>query len=216
LPIASQDMLRKKPCERFLAQAILIFVTDNLPGRITEPKALRALSHPTRWAIVDLLRLEQTVTATRCAEVIGESVASCSYHLGMLAKYGFVEQAEGGQGREKPWKLSQQRQSWSLDGMDTEGQLAVETLSEVYLDHTVAQMKEYVRRSGREPDEWRQSAGSWGTLGYLSADELAALAAEFAAICDRYTARIDDPSLRPEGARPVRIFLTTWLPRPPS
>jgi predicted transcriptional regulator len=81
-------------------------MTENLPGRITDPKALRALSHPTRWKLIELLGLERTATATRCAEFTGESVASCSYHLNMLAKYGFVEQAEGGTGREKPWKLT--------------------------------------------------------------------------------------------------------------
>ncbi|MDT7710362.1 MAG: hypothetical protein QOG20_5969 [Pseudonocardiales bacterium] len=195
---------------------MLTRVTENSPGQITEQAALRALSHPTRWAIVDLLGLERTATATRCAEVTGESVASCSYHLGMLAKYGLVEQAEGGQGREKPWKLTSSRQSWSLDDMDTEGALAVETLTEVYIDHHAARMKDHVRRSSREAPEWRRNAGSFATTTYLSAAEMAELAAEFQTIVARYQDRIEDPSLRPEGSRPVRMLLTAWLPRPPA
>ena len=42
--------------------------------RITDPKALRALSHPTRWKLIELLGLEPAATATRCAEFTGESV----------------------------------------------------------------------------------------------------------------------------------------------
>lgn len=187
-----------------------------MPGRITEPKVLRALSHPTRWAIMELLGIDRTATATRCAEITGESVASCSYHLGILAKYGFVEPAEGGQGRERPWRLVQVSTSWSNDGMDDDGELAVETLSEVYLDHTVSQMKDYLRRSSRETEQWRPHAGWWATIAHLTADELEGLAAELAAITDRYRERIENPALRPEGSRPVRVFLASWLPRPPT
>ncbi len=191
-------------------------MTENLPGRITEPKALRALSHPTRWAIVDLLGLELTATATRCAEITGESVASCSYHLGMLAKYGFVEPAEGGEGREKPWKLVSLHSSWDMREKDDEGQMAVETLNEVFVDHQAAQQKEYIRRASREAEEWRTYAGSWSTTPYLTATELAEVAAEYEAICARFRDRIADPSLRPEGSRPVRLYLASWLPRPPD
>lgn len=193
---------------------MLIRVTENLPGRITEPKALRALSHPTRVAIVDLLGVELAATATRCAEITGESVASCSYHLGMLAKYGFVEPAAGGEGREKPWKLVSLHHSFDMEDMDDEGQLAVEALSEVFIDHHAAQHKEFIRRASREPEEWRRSAGSWSTTPYLTAAEFAEVAAEYEAICARYRDRIADPSLRPEGSRPVRLYLTSWLTRP--
>jgi hypothetical protein len=62
---------------------------SQFPGR--DPMALRALAHPLRWKLLDLLGSEESATATRCAEVIGHSVASCGYHLGILAKYGYVE-----------------------------------------------------------------------------------------------------------------------------
>jgi hypothetical protein len=43
-----------------------------------DPKTLRALAHPLRWRLIDLIDSEATATATRCAEILGESVASCS------------------------------------------------------------------------------------------------------------------------------------------
>jgi hypothetical protein len=187
-------------------------VTENVSGRITDPKALRALSHPTRWKLIDLLGLENTATATRCAEFTGESVASCSYHLNMLAKYGFVEEADRGHGREKPWRLARRNQSWDPEGLDPEGVLAAETLTEVYLDHELGRMKDFLRRYDREPSEWWSATGSWATTTHLTLDELRAVAAELAAIAERFQDRVEDPALRPEGSRLVRLFLAGYLP----
>jgi len=182
-------------------------------GLITEPQRLRALSHPTRLAMLEILAIDDSATATRCAELTGESVASCSYHLGMLAKYGFVEPAEGS-GREKPWRLLQRNQSWTAEGMDPEGELAVEALNATYVDHTAEEMKAALRRSSREPEEWRRVNGSSGASVYLTVDEALALRDELLAIAERYEARATDPSLRPAGSRPVRLFLARWLARP--
>jgi hypothetical protein len=156
-----------------------------------------------------------TATATRCAEFTGESVASCSYHLSILAKYGFVEQADSGQGREKPWKLARQEQNWDPEGLDPEGVLAAETLTEVYLDHEVARMKDHLRRYGREPDDWWRACGSWATTTHLTLDELREIGAQLRAITDRFRERRTDPSTRPEGSRPVRLFMTSYLPPVP-
>ena len=74
-----------------------------------DPRALRALAHPLRWQLIDLIGSE--ATATRCAEVLGESVASCSYHLGILGKYGYIELVPGQAGKEKPWRLASRQQN---------------------------------------------------------------------------------------------------------
>ncbi|MGI5125557.1 ArsR/SmtB family transcription factor [Pseudonocardia sp. CA-107938] len=182
-------------------------------GLITEPQRLRAMSHPTRLAILELLAIDETATATRCAELTGESVASCSYHLGMLAKYGFIEAVEG-PGREKPWRLLQREQSWTTRSLDPEGALAAEALTETFIDHVAEQMKAAFRRSGLEPEEWREANGSSGAAVYLTPDELRALKEELLAIAGRYEPRNTDPSLRPPGSRPVRLFMARWLARP--
>jgi hypothetical protein len=204
----------KVPCARNLVKGILLNVAEQLPERITDPKALRALSHPTRWKLIELLGLERTATATRCAEFTGESVASCSYHLNMLAKYGFVEQADGGTGREKPWKLVKYDQSWDTDGLEPEGAMAAETLTEVFLDYEVGRIKEFNRRRDREPEEWRRHARTRATITWLTADELAEVSRDLAAVWSRYDGRLEDPSLRPEGSRAVRLFLAQYLPQP--
>src|SRR5918999_5562037 len=71
---------------------------------LEDPKALRALAHPVRLRVRELLREEGPMTATEVAERIGESPANCSFHLRTLAKYGFIEEAERGKGRNRPWR----------------------------------------------------------------------------------------------------------------
>ena len=69
---------------------------------LSDPRALRALAHPTRLAIRELLLREGSLTATQASRLLGESTASTSYHLRQLAKYGFIEPAEGGRGPRTP------------------------------------------------------------------------------------------------------------------
>jgi hypothetical protein len=65
-------------------------------------------------ALVALLRRDGPQTATQAARAIGESVASCSFHLRQLAKYGLVEEA-GGRGREKPWRATAMFTDFDVD-----------------------------------------------------------------------------------------------------
>src|SRR3954462_6823249 len=134
-------------------------MTQDLPGRVTDPLALRALSHPTRWKLIELLGLEESATATRCAEFTGESVASCSYHLGILAKYGFVEPADPGRGREKPWRATSQRLSVSSLGLEPEAAMAAEAVTEVFLDHEFGRHREFLHRLDRETTPWQEATG---------------------------------------------------------
>ncbi|GMA33835.1 ArsR/SmtB family transcription factor [Demequina litorisediminis] len=47
---------------------------------ITDPSELRALAHPVRFALLDLLAAGP-LTATQCGERLGQTPANCSYHL---------------------------------------------------------------------------------------------------------------------------------------
>src|SRR5262245_34883612 len=72
---------------------------------LSDPKAMRALAHPARLAMLSRLGSEGPATATEVAEAAGVTPSAASYHLRMLAKYGFVEDAPPrGDGRERLWK----------------------------------------------------------------------------------------------------------------
>ena len=79
---------------------------------LTDPKAIRALAHPVRMALLEALGHAGTLTATQASEMLGESPANCAFHLRTLAKYGFVEEAGGGRGRERPWRQTYDGMSW--------------------------------------------------------------------------------------------------------
>src|SRR3954453_23158674 len=76
---------------------------DTAP-EVTDPKAMRALAHPVRIALLEALTIHAQLTATEAGELVGESPANTSFHLRQLAKYGYVEEAEGGTGRPRPSK----------------------------------------------------------------------------------------------------------------
>jgi predicted ArsR family transcriptional regulator len=193
-------------------------MADEKPvDRIRDPKRLRALAHPLRWKLTTLIDSEGTATATRCAEVLGESVASCSYHLNMLAKYDFVEEAPGGQGREKPWKLTNRRTEFSAEGLDLEGKLAAEAAAETFLDHEMEVLRQRLRLRDTEPAEWRKGTGTSSTTAYLTVEEATEVRRAIIHLMDRVEDRWENPELRPEGARQVRMFAAMFLnPLPPE
>jgi hypothetical protein len=166
---------------------------------------------------MSLIDSEETATATRCAEVLGESVASCSYHLNMLAKYDFVEEAPGGHGREKPWRLVSRDQSFSPDGLGEEGQLAAEAAGDAFLDNEFGVMRDRLRRRSLEPPEWRrESTGFSASTLYLTPAEAIELRRHITELTEQHDDRWSEPDLRPSDARQVRVFLSlTVAPRYP-
>src|SRR3954466_8129577 len=102
---------------------------------LTDPRALRAVAHPIRLELIGLLRRSGPLTATEAAARIGESPASCSFHLRQLAKYGLVEEAGGGRGRQRPWRATAPLTSWPPAGDDDDDrQEATAMLSRVVVE----------------------------------------------------------------------------------
>jgi hypothetical protein len=191
-------------------QSILWFMTGKTPrGVRPDPMALRALTHPVRWKLIDLLTSETTVTVTRCAEVLGESTASCSYHLGMLAKYGYIELVPGRVGREKPWQMVDRGGPLSLapPGLDDEGAVASEAALEAFIDHEAAGLKDRLRRRDRQPQEWQQASILAGMTTWLTAEEMKSLGEQFIQIMDTLAGRTKGSS--PAGACEVRLFVSS-------
>ena len=186
-------------------------MTDSSPS----PAALRlrALAHPLRWKLFDIVGREGTATATRCAELTGESVASCSYHLNILGKYGYVEQVPG-PGREKPWRSISVRQDLSAPGPELEDRLAAEAAGEAFLEHEFDRLRTWSRLRDSEPKEWQDATGVIGSTIWVTAEELQQIHDQLWQILERYTERIEDPSLRPPGARAARALAFTAVSPP--
>jgi predicted ArsR family transcriptional regulator len=184
-----------------------VAATSAGPSRLTttDPERIRALSHPLRLVLLDLLNDEGDATATRCAELTGESVPSCSFHLRMLAKYGYVEPAER-RGREKPWRLTARRREVRPDAGDPASVRAVETLATLTVEQEAARIRDWLATATAEPAEWLDAITVARSSFWATAEELAEFGRDLRALSDRFAGRWTDPSLRPPGSRPARLF----------
>lgn len=73
--------------------------------RVLDSGALRALAHPLRVRIYDILSQYGPQTASSLAGMLGESSGSTSYHLRALAKHDLIhEAADRGTARERWWE----------------------------------------------------------------------------------------------------------------
>jgi predicted ArsR family transcriptional regulator len=171
------------------------------------------VAHPTRLELIGLLRRGGPLTATEAAERIGESPASCSFHLRQLAKYGLVEEAGGGRGRQRPWRATAIATEWSSGGADEEMQVAGEMLSRVVVERWFESAVEWVERQRREPREWADAAMIGDALVYLTPAQLREVEAKFRELVEPHLKKLEDGEPPAPGTRPVSV-ITLAFPLP--
>lgn len=189
-----------------------------MPGRraveLTDPRALRALAHPIRLELIGLLRSGGPLTATQAGERIGESPASCSFHLRQLAKYGLVEEAGGGQGRERPWQATSISTEWAARAGDVETDAAGAMLSRVVVERYFRSALAWLDRRGSEDPEWVEAAAISDALVYMTPEELRRFDHGIRALLEPYLKRLEDKEQPAEGSRPVNLIAIGFpLPR---
>ncbi|MFC8075244.1 helix-turn-helix domain-containing protein [Streptomyces sp. NPDC057307] len=185
---------------------------DRAPGarEVTDPRAMRALAHPLRLELLEQLALAGTLTAAQAGELVGETPANCSFHLRTLAKYGFVEEAAGGRGRERPWRRVPGGIGTPevLDG--TEASAGGRALTDVIMNRHLETIRKHraVTQPGL-PAEWQQLGGHSSAVLHLTLEEMAELRTDLLALLARHA----DRTTRPAGSRPVQMF-TYAMPGP--
>jgi DNA-binding transcriptional ArsR family regulator len=175
---------------------------------ITDPRAMRALAHPVRLAILERLQRHGPSTASALAPEVGATPSVTSWHLRHLAGFGLVRDADPSTDRrERRWEAVARGFAFEVpeDDTDTERRSAARTLS--------AQM---FRRAGDFPARWlvetepglepvwRRAAGLANTRVVVSAEELAAIEDGIVRVLAPYVTR--NPSERPVAARGVRLI----------
>jgi DNA-binding Lrp family transcriptional regulator len=177
------------------------------PRELTDPRAMRALTHPVRLALIEAMgHAGRPLTATEAGELIGESPTTCSFHLRQLAKYGFVEEAAAGPGRRRPWRLSGMGVRFTDAHEDPEAATAATVLGRVlrarWLDRARASLED---RHALSP-EWREATGDFQYVLHVTPEELEGIQREVIDLLTRYHDRAADPSLRPERSRPIEAL----------
>jgi predicted ArsR family transcriptional regulator len=174
--------------------------------QLTDPRALRAVAHPTRLKLLGELRRVGPLTATQAGERIGESPAGCSYHLRQLAKYGLVEEAGGGRGRARPWQATAMGHEWASRGPSGEPDEASDLLTRVVVERWFEEALHWVEQRAEETEEWAEAAVIDERLLYVTPAELEELNRQVAELVAPYRRRVTDLDARPAGGRAVTFI----------
>jgi DNA-binding transcriptional ArsR family regulator len=179
--------------------------------KITDAQTMRALAHPVRIALIEELGTGGPMTATEVGERIGESPTTCSFHLRQLSKYGFVEEAGGGKGRARPWRMTSIGMSWGSAHDDPEAEIAASALTRVIRERQLDRYRTWLQTKAAYPRRWREAAGDSEWASYLTVEELEQLSEELATLLrSRFAERLTDPSKRPPGSVLVEMLMFSY------
>lgn len=185
-----------------------VTAADDLPParRVSDPRELRALAHPRRVELLELLAAHGPLTASQCAQHVGDSAASCSYHLRQLARYGHVEEAPGGRGRERPWRIRRHAITFGGAGGGVAEQAAAQALAAIVDQTRFAAASAYRARHASEPARWQEASLSTDAVSWMTAEELADVGRQLVELFAPYAERWLVRGERPAGSRPVQLF----------
>jgi DNA-binding transcriptional ArsR family regulator len=192
--------------------------TEREPGsaRATAHRAIRdvpslqALAHPTRLALLEAIGLAGAMTATQASEVVGESPTACAYHLRMLARLGFIEEAGGGKGRERPWRLVPVGMSIGEEPDDPATAKASAALEKILLERFISNIRRFDLTRSRYAQEVQDVTDTIQSIAFATPEEMVRLREELIALLSRYVGRLD-PALRPAGGYPFEVIVFTHV-----
>jgi DNA-binding transcriptional ArsR family regulator len=180
-------------------------VRDEEPRQLTDPRVVRALAHPVRLALLEALLREGPLTATEAAELLSDSPGNMSWHLQTLAKYGYVEEAEGGVGRRRPWRRVAIGTTYDETPENPELSMAAATLSQLGHERSLDRLRVWFGERASYPQEWQQAWFSLNSLNYLLPEELEKLGEDINALLTPFRDRVAHPDRRPAGSKPVGV-----------
>jgi DNA-binding transcriptional ArsR family regulator len=177
--------------------------------KITDTAVLKALAHPLRLRLYELLSARGPATATQLGRHVDEAAGLLSYHLRQLAVHGYVEEAPelASDGRERWWRVVPGGISWSTaDFLGEPGGRAVAgTAERMLLGRQLDRLQQYTERQDAWGPDWVDAAIGTDALLRLTPDELRAFGAEIQAVVSRWANR-DVPTDDAGGAERADVF----------
>jgi DNA-binding Lrp family transcriptional regulator len=168
---------------------------ENWGVRLTDPAVLRALGHPARLRMLDVLQAKGGATATTCSEVVGLSASACSWHLRQLAAVGLVrDSGPGADGRQRVWKAAVPNwqfdvQSIDADPVEAQGVDVAVTQALLQASDAVVEAHTVRNAQGQETAEWRKASLVSNNSLRVTADELTYLVAQIMDLLEPYRLR---------------------------
>lgn len=170
---------------------------------LTDARALRALAHPARAAVIDTLFQGGERTASELADLTGLTPSAMSYHLRALQKWGIVRRAEARRDqRERPWVRAAKGLSWSSD---IGSPVINDAVAERYLGRLRNDLAGWQRTRDSWPAEWHDLGSFTRGFPLLTADEMRRLD-ELVVDAVKMLAAGRTEAACPPGARRVAYF----------
>ncbi len=173
---------------------------------ITDPRAMRALSHPVRLRILDQLKRYGPATATSLSPIVGASPSVTSWHLRHLAEFGLVRDADVvADGRRRWWEAVARGYRFAVPDNEA-GRAASRLLS----SQMFAQYEQLPRHwidqvAPRLSGPWQRLGGLANTRVALTPDELDQVENAIEELLTPYVLRQDTDGV-PANARSVRLM----------
>ncbi|GAD32992.1 putative transcriptional regulator [Microbacterium sp. TS-1] len=156
--------------------------------RTLDSGALRALAHPVRVRLYDILSQQGPQTASSLAAMTGESSGSTSYHLRALAKHDLIREIpDRGTARERWWERPSGGVSFpGPDSLRTPaGRAATQVVMGEFLDRRHEQLMRFVGTTLRdELDPWAENALITSATVSLTAAQLGEVNARIQRVID--------------------------------
>ncbi|OYC95224.1 winged helix-turn-helix domain-containing protein [Microbacterium sp. Yaish 1] len=156
--------------------------------RTLDSGALRALAHPVRVRLYDILSQQGPQTASSLAAMTGESSGSTSYHLRALAKHDLIREIpDRGTARERWWERPSGGVSFpGPDALRTPaGRAATQVVMGEFLDRRHEQLMRFVGTTLRdELDPWAENALITSATVSLTVEQLGEVNARIQRVID--------------------------------
>ncbi len=173
---------------------------------LTDPKAMRAVAHPVRLAILEQLQRHGPATATSLSARVHASPSVASWHLRHLAGFGLVAEWDGGKDRrQRWWRATTTGFRFEVPADDAEGTAAARQLSRQMFSRYADLPARWLQQDEpRLEPGWRRLAGLSNTRVLVTAEELQRIEEGIEQVLAPYVRRKSEEP--PEHARGVRLM----------
>ena len=190
------------------------------PVRLSSPM-LKAMAHPLRRRILELMHEDVPRRAADLAAILGEPANSVSFHLRQLARAGLIVEApeHARDRRDRVWVAA--GSGFTIPAPDAPADAEEELVLRSFMDQEALDLQDLVARvtawaptwsSGREP---QPRASIQTGLLELTDDDVRWLSEQLGELMDRAIQRSQQPADQPRRLwRMVSILADDALPRP--
>ncbi|MEJ6555679.1 helix-turn-helix domain-containing protein [Microbacterium esteraromaticum] len=182
--------------------------TNEQQVRTLDARALKALAHPLRVRIYDLLSERGPQTASSLAALIGETSGATSYHLRALASHDLIREVpDRGTARERWWERPKGRVDMPgpTEAMSPSSRAAAQIVTTEFLRLRHQTLMEYINRpESEQPDGWKDAGLVMTTMLDVTPEQMAELKQELTAVVDAAVERYRGQESLP-GTRRVSL-----------